>query len=285
MCRGLLLSLAGFTMAQAPLAPGTSTRAVVAAAAAYVAEYQEQLTYVLADETYFQQVAIQSPRDPNMPRMRTMRSETFFLFAPGGGWMAIRDVLETDGNPVRERPDVRGALQALPPRQVAAKFKDYNSRFNIGRTYRNFNEPTLSLLVLDEDHRERFAFDRRRVVRDGDAVLVTLGFRERETPTLITDPHRGRVFSRGELIVEAGTGQIRRAVLTASIQNLSLQLTTQYSLDERLGIWVPTSFREEYEYGAAASNPYADQQPEHERIVCEATYSNYRRFETTARIR
>jgi hypothetical protein len=265
-------------------APDTSTRAVVRAAAAYVAEYQRQLTSVIADETYTQEVVEQAPRQPQAPISRSLRSEVFFMFAPAGRvWMAIRDVMALDGQPVADRRDVKEALRRLPAREVAAAFKEYNSRFNIGRTFRNFNEPTLSLLVLDDLHRERFSFDRRRVERIEDAVLVTLAFTERDTPTLIHDLKRGRVFSKGELVIEAATGRIRRAVLTGRIQDVQLELTTVYAPEPRLDMWVPAVFREQYRHGVAPRT--VDSRSEYEHILCEAKYTNYRRFETGVRIR
>jgi hypothetical protein len=282
--RSGLVVLAVGAMGQAPAAPDVSVKAVVAAAAAYVAEYQRQLTFVVAEEAYRQQIARQSPRDPTMPRTRITRSEVFFLAAPDNGeWMTIRDVLAVDGAEVQDRPDLRDALRTLPAREVAVTFKEYNSRFNIGRVYRNFNEPTLSLLVLDEQHRSRFSFDRRKVERDGEVTLVTVAFRERESPTLIFDMKRGRVLSRGEFMVEAGTGRVRRAALTAEIGQVRLALTTEYAPEPRLEMWVPSVFREEYESGVGRSLTSGTADAEH--VVCEARYSNYRRFETSARIK
>jgi len=272
----------------APPAADVSTRAVVDRAVAYVRAYQEQLTSVLADERYMQRVVHQTPSDPSTPRQRTMRSELFFMFARGGdGWMAIRDVVEIDGHAVDNRPDLRDALRRLPPGDVAQTFKDYNSRFNLGRIYRNFNEPTLSLLVFDGEHRRRFSFDRKRVEQSGDMALVTLAFTERERPTLIRDVNNRRVFSKGEVIVEAATGRIRQAVLTATIGPLRVQLTTIYAHDARLGMWVPATFHEQYEYGLPASDAKAHHESgaQYETIVCEAAYINYRRFETSVRIK
>jgi hypothetical protein len=282
----LMVALAVLAMAQTAQGPDTSTRSIIKAAAGYVAEYQPQLTSIVADEVYTQEIVSQSPRDAQMPRIRQMRSEVFFMFAPAtNDWMAIRDVLVVDGDTLRDRPDLREALQLLPARDVAAKFKEYNSRYNIGRTYRNFNEPTLTLLVLDARHRARFSFDRKRIERTGDTVLVTIAFSEKESPTLIHDPRRGRVFSKGELTVEAGAGRVRRTLLTAKTKDVRLELTTMYSADERLGIWVPALFREEYEHGVASSSKEFDSSSEHERISCEARYSNFRRFETSVRIK
>ena len=220
-----------------------------------------------------------------MPRQRRLRSEVFFMFAPDDrDWMAIRDVKEVDGEAAPDRLDLGEALRTLAPDEVAAKFKAYNSRYNIGRTVRNFNEPTLSLLVLDERHRPRFMFERRQVQRSGDAWVVTMRFSEREAPTLIHDPNRGFMFSAGELVIEAGSGRIRRATLQGSVGGERLQFVTTFSPDDRLGMWVPAVFQEEYEFLApprSRENPQA----QYENIVCEARYSNFRRFETSVKIR
>jgi hypothetical protein len=280
-------------------APDTAERSVLGAGAAYVAEYQRQLTSILADETYTQEIVAQRPHDTKMPRTRRLRSEVFFMFAPATReWMAIRDVLEADGTRLESRPDLREALQTLSARDAASAFKDYNSRFNIGQTFRNFNEPTLALLVLDERHRRRFSFDRRHVERAGGTVLVTVAFTEKDSPTLIRHVDRGRVFSKGELVVEAATGAIRRTALRGTIEKLRFELTTVYSPDPRLGLWVPSVFTEGYEYGTRFGTDYTSggfrpdrasrtsaRRSDYEKIVCEARYTNFRRFETSVRIK
>jgi hypothetical protein len=265
----------------------TSIAAVVEAAANYVKEYQDQLTRILADESYTQQIRNQIPADPNMSRSRTLKSEIAFMFADRT-WMAIRDVMQIDGKPVSSRPDLRADLQLLPAAQVAGKFKTYNSRFNLGRVIRNFNEPTLSLLVLDSRYRDSFKFERKRVGRSGGTMLVTLGFTELKPPWLIHNLDLAPVFSTGELVVEAGTGRVRRTLLRANIGSVQMELTTIYAPEARLGIWVPTLFREHYEEGVAAGNSRTQMltaSGQVEEILCEARYANFRRFETTARIK
>ena len=264
--------------------PDTSTRAVVTAVAQYVAAYQRSLTSILADESYAQDVVSLMPSDPTATRSRRMASEVFFMFMPGTrDWMAIRDVIAVDGVPVEDRPDIRQALDVLSSNDVAVALKRQNSRFNIGRILRNFSEPTLSLLVFDATHRGRFSFERKRVRNDGHAVLVTLAFTERESPTLIGDPLRGRILSTGEVIVEAGTGRVRRAVLRANSGEIKVELTTDYTRDEVLDMWVPALFRETYERGTPPRRLEADTEYEH--VVCEARYRNFRRFQTSARIK
>ena len=100
--------------------PDVSEKAVVAAAATYVASYQQLLTSILADETYVQKIIEQTPPDPDIPRSRRMTSEIFFMFAPvRHDWMTIRDVVTVDGRSVQDRRNVREALATLPAYEVA----------------------------------------------------------------------------------------------------------------------------------------------------------------------
>ena len=266
-----------------------STGDLVDAAASYVAAYERELTSVLADETYTQRILTQVPAERNPRKSRTLRSEMFFMFAPlERGWMAIRDVAAVDGRPVSDRPDLRAALRTLPSAQVATTFKTYNSRFNLGRVVRNFNEPTLSLLVLDQQHRGRFSFERRRVERRSDGVLVTIAFLERTAPTLISDLRLQPVYSRGQFVVEEDTGRVRQAAFHVTIGAAQMDFTTTYTPDSRLGMWVPATFTEHYEDGVEvgdAKSRMLDAPARYEKIECEAKYTNFRRFEATVRIK
>lgn len=281
-----LILLAPFTAAAPAVTPpqtDTSTDAVVRAASAYVVDYQQRLTSVLADETYVQEISRQIPREPGPPRFRTMSSEVFFMFTPTNDWMTIRDVTTVDRKPVTPRPDIRRSLENLSSGEVAAALKAQNSRFNIGRILRNFSEPTLGLLVLDPAHRSRFAFERKSLQQEGDVVLVTLTLTERESPTLIADTTRGNIMSTGEIVVEARTGRVRDTLLRAQSGAIALELATRYRPEERLGMWVPSVFREAYERGVQPGSLQSD--AEYIRVECEARYRNFRRFESSARIK
>jgi hypothetical protein len=278
VCAGLLTLAVGRVLCQTAAGPDTSVEAIVGAAAAYVSDYEQQLTSVLSDETYSQLIRDQMPRDPAMPQGRTMKSETFFMFAAASReWLAIRDVISVDGSPVPDRPDIRAQLQEIPTAQVGATLKNYNSRFNIGRSFRNFNEPTLSLLVLDSKYRSNFRFERKHVRGNGDAALVTVGFTESATgPTLIRDLLLRPSPASGDLIVEARTGRIRQAHLDVVVNEVAVKLTTTYATDPKLQMLVPVLFRESYVRTVAG---------DYEEIFCEAKYSNYRRFEVTTRVK
>jgi hypothetical protein len=259
----------------------------VSRAAAYVQEYQQQLTSIVADETYTQHVRAQVPRDKGMKPTRTTISEVFFLYVPGSDWMAMRDVAKMDGHPVPDRFDLMGALRTLPAGQVARSVKAYNSRFNLGNVLRNFNEPTLSLLVLDPRHRGRFTFEFRRLERIGNTRVAVVGFRETAAPTLIYGLDGAPVFSTGEFAIEPETGHVRRARLALRIGTVEVNFLTTYEHDSRLGILVPRQFRENYEDGrkfdARSKTDFVTTR--YEEIFCEAKYSNFRRFEVKAIIR
>jgi hypothetical protein len=274
----LVISFALAPLTVASQQPDTSTDAVVRAASAYVADYQQRLTSVVADESLEQEVLRRAPTAASDARQRRMVSEVFFMFIPGtNNWMAIRDVISVDGAEVPDRGNVRRELETLADHRAAAALMAQNSRFNIGRITRNFSEPTLCLLVLDDKHRNRFRFKRRGVQRVADVTLVTLAFTEKESPTLIRDAVHGKVFSTGEIVVEAGSGRVRQTTFRVRSGDISVELTTNYAADGRLEMWVPASFHEVYQT--------LQSRTDYEHVVARAAYSNFRRFQTAVRIK
>jgi hypothetical protein len=143
----------------------------------------------------------------------------------------------------------------------------------------------MSLLVFDAFHSGRFAFERRRVERAGDVTLVTLAFVERDKPTLIVDPSGEPVFVKGEATLEAGSGRVRHIQIAATAGAVRFTLTTTYTPDRRLDMWVPSRFREDYELGIAPKAWSPASYSPHERIHGEAVYTNFRRFDTSVRIK
>ena len=266
----------------------SAQKAVAQRAADYVADYQRQLIAIVADETYVQDIRSQIPEDSGAPRSRSTTGEVFFIFtAPSRGWMAIRDVRTVDGAPAPERTDVRATLATLPAAEVGERMRSYNARYNIGRIVRTINEPTLALLALDEGHRSRFRFEtKNREDVDGHA-LIWLAFEEKERPTLIRSLQGRPVFMKGGLLVEIANGRIWESRLTATVEGTSVELVTKYTFDERLGLMLPSVFREHYEQGKAAKA--RGQTPgtgaEYEQIACAASYSNFRRFDVFSRMR
>ena len=291
------LCLAGSITSAAVSAVGQtpgSDDAVLERAANYVRAYQAALTSVVATEVYSQQVAGRYPPATPLPTTRLLKSEVFFLYLPGYDWMTIREVQSVDGTNLPRGRRVLDALANKTPREAALQFKRENSRFNIGRTFRNFNEPTLSLLVLDDRHRPRFRFERRGNTEESGRAVTTFAFHETAEPTLIRDSSGDYVFASGELVLERDTGRVLRTLLKVEPDGVRMTLSTEYEESERLEMLVPSRFRERYLNGTPPRDPrpipgarQAQRQFRsfYEELVCEATYRDFRRFEVTTRIK
>ena len=254
---------------QRPAAVDTSVEAVVAKAANYVREYRDQLTYVMATERYTQKLTGGfSLYDMD----ETLASDIFFVYVPADKvWMAIRDVEIVDGKVLKERDNARALLNSG---QIGAAraLKDKNARYNLGTIVRNFNEPTLSLLVLDDDHRPRFTFVRQKT--SGGRVIVS--FAEHGAPTLISNIDGTPAYSKGELTIDAATGRVERAALWIKLGKVNATLTTTYRMDDKLKMWVPQRFDELY---------VEDGKRPQQRVTGLATYSDYERFDVEVRIK
>lgn len=255
--------------------PDLSTKALVASAANYVATYQEEFKFLLADEEYVQRLYSSNGR---LTQERRLKGELFLTFLPGDGeWIAVHDFKEVDGKPVSDREDVRALLQKGDVRGTAARIAETNARFNIGRLGRNFNEPTLPLLLLHRKRVQDIDFDRDRVVTQDGRTRVTLRFKEGERQSLvrnaITTDH---IYAKGLLTIDALTGRVERTEFEIDVNQTNSRLVTEYKPDEKLNLWVPVVFRERY---------HDARERERQLIQCEARYTNYRRFEVTGRIK
>lgn len=243
--------------------------AVLAKAAGYLRDYREKLTYVMATERSTQKLV---GGYAAAPAEETLASDVYFVYVPSDNvWMAVRDVEIVDGKVLKQRDNVRDLLNSG---QVGAarELKDRNARYNLGTILRNFNEPTLSLLVLDDKHRGRFTFARQG--RRGSQVVVS--FVERARPTLIIDTGGKPVYSTGEFVIDADTGRVERATLKARMNGgIDAELVTTYRPDAKLAMWVPSEFEETY--SLKGRRP--------ERVTAQSTYSDFSRFDVSVRIK
>ena len=249
-----------------------SSKALAARAAKYVADYQTKFSFLVASETYTQIVTSQA-----VDKRRVMHGELFLTFLrTDREWIAVHDIADVDGQPVPNREDLQALLQRADVTFVAQRVADRNAGFNIGTVSRNFNEPTLALLVLEAKRIAQFRFDRKDLMERDGVRLATLAFTEHDGPTLVKGDGYKSVFSRGELTIEVETGRIRRSVISFDEGHVQASLTTDYMPEDRLGLWVPSTFVEHYDLRDGKL---------HEQTTCSAIYSNYRRFEVTGRIK
>jgi hypothetical protein len=243
---------------------------IVAAARRYVLDYEKALTLIVADESYVQRLYFPGFSSATYPT-RVLKSEVFFAFTPSKKeWLAVRDVKNVDGVAVEAGPNVGSLLATLPADEVAASLKAYNARFNIGRSLRNYNEPTLGLLIFDANWPEDLAFELKHLEASHGISVATVAFRERGAPTLITDLDRRPVPSTGEATIELGTGRIRKVSVKTPIGAVLSELETTFAFDAKLNVWLPATFAEHYTLQDSLDS---------EEVFCRATYSNFRRFE------
>jgi hypothetical protein len=245
----------------------TSAKAVIAKAVEYLKEYKEALQFVLADETMIQDVF------GNLGR-RTAHRETsgeFFLTyaAADRKWVGVRDIAVVDGVPVPKRENLRELLNKAPVARIARQLIDQNARYNIGAIARNMNDPMLALIILDDEHRSRFRFERRHVEPTPSGPLVTVSFTERDEPALVRGADGRQIFAKGELVIDAATGRLVRTVITLKDKETTGTLTTVFAENEKLKLWLPSSMDERYDHYFVRAT---------EAVLVKSTYTNYRKF-------
>jgi hypothetical protein len=300
--------------AQPPVASDVDR--ILAAARGYLEEYARALSLVVGIERYAQwvvdsetQVAITQGGD--RPVVRNTVSE-FALVRADNDWFGYRDVLEVDGKALRDRQD---RLQRLflgdqaSARDQARKIADESARFNAGAMQRNFNVPTMALYFLQSANASRF-----RHQLDGFEMLdgvrvVRLRYQESKKPTIIRTPTGGNMPVGGTVWIEPESGRILKTFMeitgevrltpaesqssrggqitarTSDSENRVVptfaRVTVRYTRDEKLGLLLPTEMAEEYQSVSAGR----EGSPERvQRIRCRATYSDYKRFETSGKV-
>ncbi|HUR20997.1 MAG TPA: hypothetical protein VMZ90_09340 [Vicinamibacterales bacterium] len=254
--------------AQAPTPqPDTSARAVIAKAVSYLKDYKDTVQFVLADEVTLQDVFNRLGR---RAAHRETSGEFFLTYLPAeGGWVGVRDIALVDGVPVEKRDNLRELLTKASFARIGRQLVDRNARYNIGSVSRNMNDPMLALVILDDKHRDRFKFDRRRVEPTPAGPLVTVTFTERDEPTLVRGADGTRIFAKGELMIDAATGRLVRTVIVLKDKATTGTLTTAFTEHEKLGLWLPASMDERYDHEIGNQK---------ELVVAKSIYSNYRRF-------
>ena len=263
--------------ARAPRTPRVAriddTKRLVAATQAYVAGLESKLAFGVFDETY-----VQSVEATLHDNHRTMTGELFLTHLPADDtWISVHDVATVDGDPVPGHQDLATLLQRGELHSVTRDVADHNARYNIGRIVRNFNEPTLPLLVLAPSHISNFSFATQDVTDEQGIRLATIRFTERnDVPTLISNDRGQHLRARGTITVEPETGRIHRTSFELSPPEMSVSLTTIYAHDAGSGLWLPSVFQERYE-----GKPNG----EHEVVTCEARYTNFRTFQAIGRIK
>ena len=266
-----------------------SLKAVMQRAGVYVAEFRRQLSSMVSEESYVQEVrplAARPARTSPSTIRRELRSD-FLLVWPAGAdrYVEFRDVFEVDGKPVRDRQQRLTAL--LLDRSPAAgpgiqRIIDESARYNIGTIERNVNTPTLPLLFLEPGNQPRFRFKRvsdhapaiTRTPREASANFTiatevwVVEYEEVQRKTLIRTSTGRDIPARGRFWIEPATGRVLMSELTADSSAVRATIDVSYQSEPLLGYLVPIEMRERYE-GRRDSTL----------IEGNATYGNFRQFQ------
>ena len=252
-----------------PAAQAPSLNDVLKRAATYVANFRSQLSGIVAEESYRQQVT-STGRQANtflVDPSRRLRSE-LLLVKPDGTdrYVELRDVFQVDGAPLHNR---QGRLEALlrdsssSAEGTIQAIIDESARYNIGKITRNINTPLMSLQFLDATRQPRFQFkhvDRARPVftdaRDQAAnetpvfrvstEMWTIEYRERGKNTIIRRPGGGDMPAHGRFWIDPTTGAVLISEMIVDGGGVIATVTVSYQSEPLMGFMVPIEMRESY---------------------------------------
>jgi hypothetical protein len=276
---------------------------VLERAGEYVAGFERQLSGIVAEEWYTQDV-LASAKERDCARAATysavlncreaqlvypvhaeLRSDLLLVRPTGASsWTEFRDVFEANGRQVRDREErlTRLFLNDAPAgRQQIGRILDESSRYNIGEIARNINTPLFALQILEAANRPRFKFKRTSsrapATFTGDntptaAFRVSIDvwiveYEETRAGTLIKTEGLKDLPARGRFWIEPDSGRVLMSELMARQRGLRATIDVSYQSEPLLGCLVPIEMREDYQ----------DRRGAH--ITAHATYGRFRQFQ------
>jgi hypothetical protein len=248
---------------------------------AYLTAYQPELSTLLAREVMTQTIESSTSRRPgSLPpyTQRKLDSEVAFMSLPGeAGWLGIRMVRKVNGRPVKTAgPSIPQALGSGDAEGTARKLLSESAQYNLG-TARNINLPNLPLELLHPRHRGLFDHS----VSGADSIrgqrVLRLAIVEVGSVPLIRGPDGERITSRITAWITPA-GELLRADVRMRLSDhegpqREPTIRVEYKLHEELGLLVPVEMREEFTTGTFGVTGLG-----------VAKYSEFRRFQTSARI-
>jgi len=250
---------------------------------AYFATYQAELGQLVADERLVQNVARGTGSGVNAIRLtREIRSEVAFVDLPGGaGWLGFRDVQMVSGKNVRAPgPSLAEVLvrSGADNYQQARALLLAGARHNLGEP-RTTNLPTLPLELLHQRHRWRYDIRLEAYERVEGRRTARVLLEERSTPSVVRRGDGGDLMTRVVGWVEPATGQLWRAEVR--LEDPRLIFAERHA---------PTVVRVHFKAGGPSGLIVPDRMEEeffdsvHGKGDGQSRYSNYRRFQTAARV-
>jgi hypothetical protein len=255
--------------------------------ASYVADFRRQLSGIVAEETYRQEI-VYTGRVTNQaalvnPRRRLTSDLLLVKAGDADRYVELRDVLEVDGVPLHNR---QGRLEELlRARTTSAEVQiqqiiEESARYNIGKISRNLNTPLMALQFLDTTHQSRFEFKHvpkakpvftdaaDQVINEAAVFRVstemwTIEYREKGRNTIVRNPSGGRMPAHGRFWINPTNGSVLISELIVDGSGVIATVTVSYQSEPLMGFLVPVEMRESYVgYG--------------ERITGHAEYGKFR---------
>jgi hypothetical protein len=270
---GMRLLLTAVALCVVPMAaaqsPDPATAAIVERAGRYVDAYLEAFTAVVSQELQVQKLL---RPDGRVKQVRELKSD-FLLVKTGATWpIAFRDVIASDGKPVKNRPDRLRKLFLDNPKtavELARAIARESERFNIG-LQRSGNSPLLPLIFLTT----RIAPGVRYAWSESTRVLT---FEEFKSPSVMSRRKSGvrhDLMARGSFEIEPETGRVLAAELNGDALpgDHTISLRARYEKDSKLDLSVPIQVDETYRRVG---------RPDEDRLEVLSTYSAFRRFDVT----
>jgi VWFA-related protein len=268
--------------------------AALAAAAAYLEQYEHRISAIGAEETYEQAAASPGvPRPParGMPptiapgtslRRRTRANIMTISLGPRG-WVSFRDVFELNGRPVR--PDIERLsriLQNVNPdsleqaRQIADESARYNLNPEGAHFDRTINVPMTALYFLRASNQPRSVFSLGKPERVDGVLCTTLQFTEQSRPRLIGTKDdaaaQGKVWidmTNGGRIVKTEL-RMQSTYLFEAGGSVHAQTAVTYGPIDKLDLWLPIVMDETYDLPATRQT-----------VTGHATYAGFKEFKVS----
>jgi hypothetical protein len=252
----------------------------------YVDDFQRQLSGIVAEELYVQDVMMQPSPVGRLSRLpaaghRELKSDLLLVRPIGADrYIQFRDVFEVDGKPVRDRNERLMKLFLQPSSSTAAQAEqivDESSRYNIGNVQRTVNVPVFALLILDPANQSRFTFKRTddakpAIASDSPpptgADVWVVQYQEVQPLTMIRTTNGRDLPAHGRFWIDGATGRVLMSELIAEDTFLAGTIDVTYRLDPGVALMVPTDMRERYIVRRDSS-----------RVDGRAAYGKFRQFQ------
>ncbi|MDP3717405.1 MAG: hypothetical protein Q8T13_06535 [Acidobacteriota bacterium] len=245
---------------------------------AYLLAYEPKLSTLLADEEMTQRM--QEGYGGRRVTHRRIRSEVAFIALPGdAGWLGFRRVVKVNDKAIKDHGVPLGQLMAEGASddydQARLLLAD-SAAHNLGAP-RTINLPNLPLELLHPRNRHRFAQELagREKIRGVQTVVLRLD--EFATPTVIQQANGGDMKTVVWAWVEPESGRLLRANVNArdarfGLRQFSAVIRVDFKEVPALDLLVPSEMKETFFVERNSQG------------TGTAKYTNYRRFQTAARI-